>query len=53
MRPVETSRTIRDSQAQLAKSINEPVAGSTLPNYFYGGFKLGRLANNKRMAALQ
>jgi hypothetical protein len=35
------------------KSTNEPVASSLLAELFYGGFKLGRWANNKRRAALQ
>jgi hypothetical protein len=35
------------------KNANKPVAGPSFLGLFYGGFKLGRWANNNRRAALQ
>ena len=51
--PLEASRTILRAQAQLAKSKKSLWSMLAWLNYFYGGFKLGRLANNKRMAGRQ
>lgn len=35
------------------RNANKPVAGPSFLGLFYGGFKLGRLTNNNRRAALQ
>ncbi len=51
-RPMGAPGSSQDKSSPSGEKTSRPVAGRSL-GLFYGGFKVGHLANNKRMAGLQ